>query len=51
MGENDTEEKESFEELLKASSETPGRKLLPGERVSGRVVKISKDTVFVDLGG
>jgi small subunit ribosomal protein S1 len=51
MGENDTEEKESFEELLKASSETPGRKLLPGERVSGRVVKISKDTIFVDLGG
>ena len=51
MGENNTEEKESFEELLKASSETPDRKLFPGEKVSGRVVKISKDTIFVDLGG
>ena len=50
MGENETEEKESFEELLKASSETPGRKIFPGERISGRVVKISKDTIFVDLG-
>jgi small subunit ribosomal protein S1 len=51
MAENDREEKESFEELLKASSETPGPKLFPGEKVSGRVVKISKDTIFVDLGG
>jgi small subunit ribosomal protein S1 len=51
MAENEKEEKESFEELLKASSETPGRKLFPGERVSGRVVKMGKDTIFVDLGG
>jgi len=50
MAENDMEEEESFEELLKASSETPGPKLFPGERISGRVVKISKDTIFVDLG-
>jgi small subunit ribosomal protein S1 len=50
MAENDMEEKESFEELLKASSEIPGRKIFPGERVSGKVVKISKDTIFVDLG-
>jgi len=41
----------SFEELLKASSEAPGRKLFPGDTVSGKVLKISKDTVFVDLGG
>jgi small subunit ribosomal protein S1 len=41
----------SFEELLKASSESPGRKLFPGDKVSGKVAKISKDTVFVDLGG
>jgi small subunit ribosomal protein S1 len=51
MKENEMEEKESFEELLKASSETPGRKLFPGDKVSGKVAKISKDTVFVDLGG
>ena len=41
----------SFEELLKASSETPGRRLFPGEKVSGKVLKVSKDTIFVDLGG
>ena len=51
MTENDMEEKKSFAELFEASSETPGRKLFPGEMVSGRVVKISKDTIFVDLGG
>jgi small subunit ribosomal protein S1 len=48
--EKETNEEVSFEELLKASGETPGRKIFPGERVSGRVVKISKDTIFVDLG-
>jgi len=51
MTENDMEEKKSFAELFEASSESPGRKLFPGETVSGRVVKISKDTIFVDLGG
>jgi small subunit ribosomal protein S1 len=51
MMEKETNEEPSFEELLKASSETPGRKLFPGEKISGRVVKISKDTIFVDLGG
>ncbi len=51
MTENDMEEKESFAELFEASSESPGRKLFPGEMVSGRVVKISKDTIFLDLGG
>ncbi len=45
------EENVSFAELFESSSETPGRKLSPGERISGRVVKISKDTVFFDLGG
>src|SRR4030043_217978 len=45
------EEKESFAELLEAHSEAPGRRMRPGERVSGRVAKIGKDTVFVDLGG
>jgi small subunit ribosomal protein S1 len=51
MAEENMEEKESFEELLKASSETPGRKLFPGDTVSGKVLKVSKDTIFVDLGG
>jgi len=36
---------------LKASSETPGRRLFPGDKVSGKVLKVSKDTIFVDLGG
>ncbi len=44
-------EEVSFEELLKASTETGGRKLFPGEKVSGKVAKVSKDTIFVDLGG
>jgi small subunit ribosomal protein S1 len=51
MPEKEMEEKESFEELLKASSETPGRRLFPGDKVSGKVLKVSKDTIFVDLGG
>ena len=51
MTENEMEEKTSFAELLEASSEAPGRKVRPGDTVSGRVAKISKDTVFVDLGG
>ena len=32
-------EEASFEELLKASSESPGRKLFPGDKVSGKVSK------------
>jgi len=51
MIEKEINEEASFEELLKASSESPGRKLFPGDKISGKVAKISKDTVFVDLGG
>jgi len=51
MSEKENHEEASFEELLKASSETPGRKLFPGDKVSGKVLKVSKDTIFVDLGG
>jgi small subunit ribosomal protein S1 len=51
MIEKDMNGEASFEELLKASPETPGRKLFPGDKVSGKVAKVSKDTVFVDLGG
>ena len=50
MAENEIEEK-SFAELFEASSESPGRKISPGDMVSGKVIKISKDTIFVDLGG
>src|SRR4030067_1876166 len=51
MTENEMDDKTSFAELLEASSETPGRKISPGDKVSGRVAKISRDTLFVDLGG
>jgi small subunit ribosomal protein S1 len=51
MGEKDTSEEISFEELLKASSEAPSRRLFPGDKVSGKVLKVGKDTIFVDLGG
>ena len=51
MTENEREEKTSFAELFEASSDAAGRKVYPGDTVSGRVAKISKDTIFVDLGG
>jgi small subunit ribosomal protein S1 len=51
MTEDEKEEKANFAELLEASSEIPGRKVFPGDTVSGSVAKISKDTIFVDLGG
>jgi small subunit ribosomal protein S1 len=51
MAEKENNGEPSFEELLKASSETPGRRLFPGDKVSGKVLKVSKDTIFVDLGG
>ena len=50
MAENKIEEK-SFAELFEASAESPGRKISPGDMVSGKVIKISKETIFVDLGG
>ena len=51
MIENEMEEKESFAELFEASQEKMGRKFFPGEKVSGKVLKLSRDTIFVDLGG
>jgi len=51
MLERETDEKTSFAELFEAHSETPRKGFFPGDTVSGVVVKISKDTVFVDLGG
>ncbi|MGZ3605851.1 MAG: S1 RNA-binding domain-containing protein [Thermodesulfobacteriota bacterium] len=51
MIDNEMNGEKSFEELLNASSEAGGRKLFPGDEVSGKVLKVSKDTIFVDLGG
>jgi small subunit ribosomal protein S1 len=51
MEENEMEEKTSFAELLEGDSKAIRSKLYLGDTVSGRVAKISKDTVFVDLGG
>ncbi|MGQ9646186.1 MAG: S1 RNA-binding domain-containing protein [Thermodesulfobacteriota bacterium] len=51
MIEKEMEEKASFAELFESRSEASGQKAYPGDRVSGRVAKIGKDTVFVDLGG
>lgn len=51
MAENEMEEKESFAELFEASQEKTTRKLFPGDKISGKVLKVGKDTVFIDLGG
>src|SRR4030043_887704 len=51
MTEKDMNGEASFEELLKTSFEAPGRKFFPGDKVSGKVLKVSKDTIFVELGG
>jgi len=45
------EEEGSFAELFERSVQRPGRGFSPGDRVSGVVVKISPETVFIDLGG
>ncbi len=47
----DKEEELSFAELFEQSVQTPGARFSPGDRVSGRIVKIGQDTVFIDLGG
>lgn len=51
MAEMEEEEDISFAELFEQSSQTPGARFSLGDRVSGTIVKISKETVFVDLGG
>ena len=43
-------DEESFAELFASSSQIPNRTFGPGDTVSGVVIKISKDTVFIDLG-
>lgn len=49
--EDEKKDEMSFAELFEAHPETPGKGFLPGDTVSGVVVKIAKDTIFVDLGG
>ena len=44
-------EEGSFADLLEESLQEPQERLALGDRVSGVVVKIGKETVFVDLGG
>src|SRR4030042_4651665 len=54
MTEEKTEEKieeMSFAELLEASQQSSGHRFFPGDKVSGKVLKVSKDTIFVDLEG
>jgi small subunit ribosomal protein S1 len=50
MDGNEKEEK-SFAELFEASLGAPRRRFVPGDTVTGVVADISKDTLFVDLGG
>jgi small subunit ribosomal protein S1 len=51
MSDKEVEEETTFAELFEAHSEMPKKGFRPGDAVSGVIVKISKDTVFVDLGG
>jgi len=51
MPEKEREEEISFAELLKISSRAPSSEIALGDTVTGTIVKISKDTIFVDLGG
>jgi small subunit ribosomal protein S1 len=48
--EESSKEEESFAELLRESFVTPVR-LNPGQKLKARVVKISPEWVFIDLGG
>jgi len=50
MAEREIEENKSFAEIFEAIPKLKDRRFVPGETVSGRVVKISKDTIFIDLG-
>jgi small subunit ribosomal protein S1 len=47
----DSEEEVSFAELFEKSSQITYGRFSPGDRVTGKIVKISADTVFIDLGG
>lgn len=52
MPDQDEETQEpSFAELFEATPFAPGQDLRPGDSVEGVVANISKESVFVDLGG
>jgi small subunit ribosomal protein S1 len=52
MVEEDGREREpTFEELFEANPETPRQDYRPGDTVTGDVVKISDENIFIDLGG
>ncbi len=50
MMEEETGEEESFAELLEGNLAKPAR-FEPGQKVRGRIVKISAEWIFLDLGG
>jgi len=47
----DLDQELSFQELFEANPVTPRQDYRPGDTVAGQVVKISEETIFVDLGG
>ena len=51
MTEDEKKEEMSFAQLFEANPQTPGRGVTAGAAVFGEVVKIGKETIFVDLGG
>jgi len=51
MAEEEREEEVSFADLFESSTQTLSQRFAPGDTVSGIVVKMGKETVFVDLGG
>lgn len=50
-GSADQDEEGSFAELFQQSFQAPSGRFSPGDRVTGKVVKIGPDTIFIDLGG
>ena len=51
MMEENKKDEMSFAELLDAHPETPSMSFSPGDKVSGTVVNITRDMIFLDLGG
>ncbi len=48
---DDTPEEEDFASLFESYSDTANQDLAPGSQISGRIISIGEDTVFVDTGG
>jgi len=51
MTEKEMEGELSFAELFETHPNIPSNKVFPGDTVSGTVVRITQNTIFVDLGG